>query len=329
MNDLAVAADRRANTFGTRARGLAGDAMIADPADALTLQGVTLSFGGVTALLDVDLCVATGEIRAIIGPNGAGKSSLINLISGVYRPDRGKIWIGGQKFATVPTDDLARLGVARTFQNLALFKGLTVRDNVIVGLPPPSDPASSNRYWASAACEREEEEVRAHATDAIELLHLSAVADRPVATLPYGLQKRVELARALVARPRLLLLDEPMAGMTPSDKQEMARFIRAARDEYGTTIVLIEHDIGVVMGLSDRVAVLDYGTQDRRRHARRGPRRSGGDRRLSRRRPRTRWHGIDAEDLAWVTSTFSFSSRCWSAACCPASCTRSSRSASC
>jgi branched-chain amino acid transport system ATP-binding protein len=258
MNDLPVAVDPAPNVRD-RARGLAGDAMIADPADALTLQGVTLSFGGVTALLDVDLSVATGEIRAIIGPNGAGKSSIVNLISGVYRPDRGKIWIGGQKFATVPTDNLARLGVARTFQNLALFKGLTVRENVIVGRAATIRSSFVEQVLGVGRVRAEEEEVRAHATDAIELLHLSAVADHPVATLPYGLQKRVELARALAARPRLLLLDEPMAGMAPSDKQDMVRFIRAARDEYGTTVVLIEHDIGVVMGLSDRVAVLDYG----------------------------------------------------------------------
>jgi branched-chain amino acid transport system ATP-binding protein len=236
--------------------------MIAEPSratDALTLQGVTLSFGGVTALLDVDLAVAAGEIRAIIGPNGAGKSSIVNIISGVYRPDRGKIWIGGHRFATVPTDRLARLGVARTFQNLALFKGLTVRENVIVGRAATVRSSFIEQVLGVGRVRAEEEEVRTHATDAIELLHLSAVADHPVATLPYGLQKRVELARALAARPNLLLLDEPMAGMGPADKQDMVRFIRAARDEYGTTVVLIEHDIGVVMGLSDRVAVLDYG----------------------------------------------------------------------
>jgi branched-chain amino acid transport system ATP-binding protein len=226
---------------------------------ALALQGITLSFGGVTALLDVDLAVAVGEIRAIIGPNGAGKSSIVNIISGVYRPDCGKVWIGGQMFATVPADDLARLGVARTFQNLALFKGLTVRENVIVGRAATIRSSFVEQLLGVGRVRAEEEEIRAHASDAIELLHLSAVADQPVATLPYGLQKRVELARALAARPRLILLDEPMAGMAPSDKQDMVRFIRAARDEYGTTVVLIEHDIGVVMDLSDRVAVLDYG----------------------------------------------------------------------
>jgi len=265
MNDLSLSAGdptpavRPAREWS---RALAGDPVIAEPGDsrhALTLQGVTLSFGGVTALSDVDLTVATGEIRAIIGPNGAGKSSIINIISGVYRPDLGRIWLDGQEFATVPTDRLAKLGVARTFQNLALFKGLTVRENVIVGRAATIRSSFLEQIPGVGRVRAEEAEVGARAAEAIELLHLSAVIDHPVATLPYGLQKRVELARALAARPRLLLLDEPMAGMAPADKQDMARFIRAARDEYGTTVVLIEHDIGVVMGLSDRVAVLDYG----------------------------------------------------------------------
>jgi branched-chain amino acid transport system ATP-binding protein len=226
---------------------------------ALTLRGIALSFGGVTALSDIDLTVAAGEIRAIIGPNGAGKSSLINIISGVYRPDRGRIGVAGQEFVAVPTDRLASLGVARTFQNLALFKGLTVIQNVIVGRAATIRSGFIEQILGLPRVRAEERDNRARAMDAIELLHLSAVIDRPVATLPYGLQKRVELARALAARPSVLLLDEPMAGMAASDKQDMARFIRAARDTYGTTVLLIEHDIGVVMGLSDRVAVLDYG----------------------------------------------------------------------
>jgi branched-chain amino acid transport system ATP-binding protein len=262
MNDLSITVDPVVPPPPDGAREPTGDMITAKQAggpDPLRLQGITLSFGGVTALSGVDLTVAAGEIRAIIGPNGAGKSSIVNIICGVYRPDRGKIWIGGHNFSTVPTDDLATLGVARTFQNLALFKGLTVRENVIVGRAATVRSSFIEQVLGVGRVRAEEEKLRAHATDAIELLHLSAVADHPVATLPYGLQKRVELARALAARPRLILLDEPMAGMTPSDKQDMARFIRAACDEYGTTVVLIEHDIGVVMGLSDRVAVLDYG----------------------------------------------------------------------
>jgi branched-chain amino acid transport system ATP-binding protein len=239
-----------------------GSTAIARPGDSehvLALRGITLSFGGVKALSDVNLSVRTGEIRAIIGPNGAGKSSIINVISGVYRPDRGSVYLVGQNFAAVPTDRLARLGVARTFQNLALFKGLTVLENVIVGRAATIGSSFLEQIVGVGRVRAEEQEARARAAEAIELLHLAAVINHPVATLPYGLQKRVELARALAARPHLLLLDEPMAGMAPPDKQDMARFIRAARDEYGTTVVLIEHDIGVVMGLSDRVAVLDYG----------------------------------------------------------------------
>ena len=187
MNDLPAATDPAPAVLTPPgwARDWVGSAITAKPEgvpDALTLRGVTLSFGGVTALLDVDLCVARGEIRAIIGPNGAGKSSIVNLISGVCWPDHGKIWIGGQKFATVPTDDLARLGVAWTLQNLALFKGLTVRENVIVGRAATIRSSFVEQVLGVGRVRAEEEEVRAHATDAIELLHLSAVADHRVST---------------------------------------------------------------------------------------------------------------------------------------------------
>jgi branched-chain amino acid transport system ATP-binding protein len=228
-------------------------------AAALALHGVSLSFGGVAALRDVDLSVAPGEILSVIGPNGAGKSSLINVISGVYRPDRGRIRLAGRDFDSVPADKLARLGVARTFQNLALFKRLTVRENIIVGRAARVRSSFVEQVLGAGRAPAEEAEVRARAAEVIELLDLEDAADRPAASMPYGLQKRVELARALVAEPRLLLLDEPMAGMAAADKREMARCIRAARDEHGAAVILIEHDIGVVMGLSDRVAVLDYG----------------------------------------------------------------------
>lgn len=228
-------------------------------APALALAGVSLSFGGVVALSNVSLTVAPGEIRAVIGPNGAGKSSLINVICGVYRPDCGNVAIGGRWFARVPTSELASLGVARSFQNLALFNGMNVRDNIIVGRARLIRSTFLEQLVGLRRARAEEAAMRARAADAIAFLHLAPVADRRVSTLPYGLQKRVELARALVAHPRLLLLDEPMAGMTKTEKQEFAGYINAARDEYGTTVVLIEHDIGVVMGLSDRVAVLDYG----------------------------------------------------------------------
>lgn len=228
-------------------------------AAALELQGIDLSFGGVHALRGIDLRVAPGELRAIIGPNGAGKSSLINVISGLYRPQAGQIRIAGRAFAQVPTPRLAQLGVARTFQNLALFKGLTVRDNIALGRVHAARASFAEQLLGWGRARREWNEAREEAREAIALLGLAAVQDRLAASLPYGLQKRVELARALVARPALLLLDEPLAGTTVSEKNEMAALIRLARDRQGAAVVLIEHDIGIVLGLSDRVAVLDYG----------------------------------------------------------------------
>ena len=225
----------------------------------LTLEGISLSFGGVLAVADVDLDVGAGQILAIIGPNGAGKSSLINIITGIYHPDRGRIVIGGERFRQVPTQHLARLGMARTFQNLALFRGLNVLENVMTGRVAAARANFIEQIVGLGRAKREEQDARARAEAIIEFLDLGAMRDRQVATLAYGLQKRVEFARALVARPQILLLDEPMAGMTAAEKREMAEFIRAARDQHGTTVILIEHDIGVVMGLSDRVAVLNYG----------------------------------------------------------------------
>ncbi|MFA1674842.1 ABC transporter ATP-binding protein [Rhizobium mongolense] len=225
----------------------------------LTLEGITLSFGGVTAISNVDLAVRPGEIRAIIGPNGAGKSSLINVISGQYRPDAGHVSLNGKIYKQVPAQKAARLGIARTFQNLALFKGLTVLENVMSGLTFQRRSTFIGQALGSPRARREEREARERARQVIVFLHLGHVHDRLAGSLPYGLQKRVELARALVPDPQILLLDEPMAGMTATEKQEMAGFVRAAREGYGTTIILIEHDIGVVMGLSDRIAVLDYG----------------------------------------------------------------------
>jgi branched-chain amino acid transport system ATP-binding protein len=243
--------DRSANNGANRS--------IPVPSQNLKLESISLSFGGVTAVADVDLAVDTGEIRAIIGPNGAGKSSLLNVISGIYRPQHGHVWIDGRKFAQVPTQQLARLGVARTFQNLALFKGLSVLENVVIGRAAVRHANFVEQIVGLGRARREREDALARAEEIIDFLDLNGVPDRLAGALPYGLQKRVELARALVARPKILLLDEPMAGMTVSEKQEMTRFVRAARDKFGTTVVLIEHDIGVVMGLSDRVAVLDHG----------------------------------------------------------------------
>ncbi|PYE24006.1 amino acid/amide ABC transporter ATP-binding protein 1 (HAAT family) [Rhizobium sp. PP-CC-3A-592] len=230
----------------------AGDAV-------LELVGVSLSFGGVSALSEVDLSVRRGEILAIIGPNGAGKSSIVNVISGVYRADRGHILLKGQRYGQVPTQRLAGLGVARTFQNLALFPGLSVLDNVVAGRAHRVRSSFIEQIAGFGRARRERLDARARAIYVIDFFQLSSLVDRPVGTLPYGLQKRVELARALVAEPDILLLDEPMAGMTATEKNEMAGFVRAARDRFGTTVVLIEHDIGVVMSLSDRVAVFDHG----------------------------------------------------------------------
>lgn len=228
---------------------------------ALRVECVTLSFGGLTALTEVDLVVARGEIRAVIGPNGAGKSSLLNIISGIYRPDRGRVWIGDREFERVPTQRLARLGVARTFQNLSVFPRLNVLENVIIGRAPARHATFIEQFIGSGRAQREQSDAKARAEAMINFLDLESARDRPVRTLPYGLQKRVELGRALVSRPEILLLDEPLAGMTAVEKHEMARFIRAARDNFGTTVILIEHDVGVVMGLSDRVAVLDHGSK--------------------------------------------------------------------
>ena len=226
---------------------------------ALAVESLSLSFGGVAALRDVEFSVAPGEIRAVIGPNGAGKSSLLNVVSGLYTPDYGRVWLNGHSYAQVPTDRLARLGVARTFQNLALFKGLSVLENVAAGLSFRLRAGALAQAVGLPAARRERSDAYDQAEQLLAFLHLESYRDRPAGDLPYGVQKRVELARALAPRPRLLLLDEPMAGMTLTEKRELAGYIRAARDNFGAAVVLIEHDVGVVMGLSDQIAVLDYG----------------------------------------------------------------------
>lgn len=225
----------------------------------LALEDVSLAFGGIKALTDVSLTVKPGEIRAIIGPNGAGKSSLINVISGIYKPNKGVISLVGNSFSRVPTERLSHLGVSRTFQNIALFKGLSVFDNIAIGRVSAVKSNTFQQIFGSKRARQEREITEARVEKALEHMHLTSVRDRLAASLSYGMQKRVELARALVIEPRLLLLDEPMAGMTGTEKIEMTQFIRDACSRYGTTVVLIEHDIGVVMGLSDYVSVLDYG----------------------------------------------------------------------
>jgi branched-chain amino acid transport system ATP-binding protein len=225
----------------------------------LTLDDISLSFGGVKALAHVNLAVKPGAIHAVIGPNGAGKSSLINVISGLYRPDSGSVRIGDRTFGRVPTAQLWRLGVARTFQNLALFPHLSVLDNVTVGLAGSARATFVEQIIGLGRAAGEAAEARRRALETIALLDLAAVKERLVGVLPYGLQKRVDLARALVSNPKIILLDEPMAGMTATEKRQMVQLVRAARDRFGSAVLLIEHDIGVVMDLSDRIAVLDYG----------------------------------------------------------------------
>ena len=226
----------------------------------LQAQHITLSFGAVTALIDVSVEVRRGEILAIIGPNGAGKTSLLNVINGVYRPQRGRIvFQGKERPAHLRPYQIARQGIARTFQNVALFKGMTTLDNLMTGrtLHMRTGLLSQVLYWGRA---RQAEELhRTHVERVIDFLEIEAIRKTPVGRLPYGLQKRVELGRALAAEPTLLLLDEPMAGMNVEEKEDMCRFILDIRDEFEVTCVLIEHDMGVVMDISDRVVVLDYG----------------------------------------------------------------------
>ena len=225
----------------------------------LDLRHITLRFGGVEAIKDISFDIREGEIRAIIGPNGAGKSSMLNVISGFYVPQEGEVWFRGERRPPMRPYQVARQGIARTFQNIALFEGMTVLDNVMTGRLGAMRAGLGWQalWWGRAA--REEAENRAAVERVIDFLEIQAIRKTPVGRLPYGLKKRVELARALAAEPSLLLLDEPMAGMNVEEKEDMSRFILDVNDEFGTTIALIEHDMGVVMDLSDRVVVMDYG----------------------------------------------------------------------
>ncbi len=225
----------------------------------LAVEGVSLAFGGVKALNGVSFDVHSHEVRAIIGPNGAGKSSMLNVLNGVYHPQQGTIRFRGEEFRDMDSHRAAELGIARTFQNIALFKGMTVLDNVMTGRNLKMRcNFLEQALWVGRA-RREEIEHRRAVEQIIDFLEIQHIRKTPVGRLPYGLQKRVELARALAAEPVVLLLDEPMAGMNLEEKRDMCRFILDVNDHYGTTIVLIEHDMGVVMDISDRVVVLDYG----------------------------------------------------------------------
>ena len=227
----------------------------------LEVDSIYLSFGGVHALTDVSFDIRKGEVRSIIGPNGAGKSSMLNVINGFYHPQQGTITYQGQKRSQMKPHEAARGGIARTFQNIALFKGMTTIENVMTGRQLMM---KKNFFWQllrlGPALE-EEVKHRRRCEEIIDFLEIQAIRNTPVGSLPYGLQKRVELARALAMEPKLLLLDEPMAGMNVEEKEDMSRFILDVNDQYGTTIALIEHDMSVVMDLADRVVVLDYGKQ--------------------------------------------------------------------
>ena len=225
----------------------------------MEMKNITLRFGGVVAIKDISFDIREGEIRAIIGPNGAGKSSMLNVISGFYIPSEGEVWYKGSKRPPMKPYEVARQGIARTFQNIALFEGMTVLDNVMTGrLTQMKAGLFPQIIWKGKA-EHEETANRIIAEKVIDFLEIQHIRKTPVARLPYGLKKRVELARALAAEPTILLLDEPMAGMNVEEKEDMCRFILDVNDEFGTTIALIEHDMGVVMDLSDRVVVMDYG----------------------------------------------------------------------
>jgi len=225
----------------------------------LEVRGVSVRFGALLALHRVSLEIGRGEIVAIIGPNGAGKTTLLNVISGFYHPYEGRIVFEGRDRTRLAPPDVAALGIARTFQNVALFKGMTVLDNIMTGrlLKMRGSFLLEAVYWGPAR--RQELAHRAFVERIIDFLEIQAIRKTPAGRLPYGLQKRVELARALAAEPTLLLLDEPMAGMNVEEKEDMCRFILDVNGEFDTTIALIEHDMGVVMDISDRVAVLDYG----------------------------------------------------------------------
>ena len=225
----------------------------------MEVKNINLRFGGVIAIQDVSFNIFEGEIRAIIGPNGAGKSSMLNVINGFYHPQEGEVWFNGEKRPSMEPYQIAKTGIARTFQNIALFKGMTTIENVMTGRQLKMN---KNFFWQMlryGPAIDEEVQHRRRCEEIIDFLEINHIRKTPVGSLPYGLQKRVELARALAMDPKILLLDEPMAGMNVEEKRDMCRFILKVNDELGTTMVLIEHDMGVVMDISDRVVVLDYG----------------------------------------------------------------------
>ena len=252
------------DTLSPEMRGAAGGIARAAPSSTagdvlLDVRDVELSFGGVKAIRGVSFDIRRGEIRAIIGPNGAGKTSMLNVINGFYHPQKGTITYKGERRAAMRPHVAATQGIARTFQNVALFRGMSTLDNIMTGRTLKMHRGFFWQFLRYGPAMREEIEHRKFVEEIIDFLEIEAIRKTPVGKLPYGLQKRVELGRALAMEPELLLLDEPMAGMNLEEKEDMSRFILDVNSHYGTTIALIEHDMGVVMDLSDRVVVLDYG----------------------------------------------------------------------
>jgi branched-chain amino acid transport system ATP-binding protein len=241
-------------------RAPAGSAIVAGDT-LLAVDRVSLAFGGVRALRDVSFDIRKGEIRAIIGPNGAGKTSMLNVVNGFYHPQHGSITFKGVTRAKMRPFEAARGGIARTFQNVALFKGMTALDNIMAGRTLKMHRGFFWQLMRYGPALAEEVEHRRRVEDIIDFLQIPHIRKIPVGKLPYGLQKRVELGRALAMEPDLLLLDEPMAGMNLEEKEDMSRFVIDVNNHYGTTIALIEHDMGVVMDLSDRIVVLDHGVK--------------------------------------------------------------------
>jgi branched-chain amino acid transport system ATP-binding protein len=227
----------------------------------LRVERVSVSFQGVRAVTDISFGVRQGEICSLIGPNGAGKSTLLNVLSGVYVPDSGSIRVEGRTFSRIDPYWAARSGIARTFQNIALFKKMTVRENLLTGLGLFVKSSFFEQALRVGRARREAAEQRAQVREVLALLELESVAEVPVGKLPYGLQKRVEFGRALVSKPKVLLLDEPIAGMTFGEKQELIGRVVDVNQRFGTTVLLIEHDMGIVMDVSHHVVVLDYGSK--------------------------------------------------------------------
>ncbi len=226
----------------------------------LSIDAVTLSFGGVRALTGVGFDVQPGSITAVIGPNGAGKTSLFNTISGFYKPSAGRIVFEGQDISRLPAPQRAKLGLARSFQNIALFRGMTVLDNIKLGRHAHLTSNVLHALFYAGRARREEAELRREVEERIiDFLEIDHIRHAPVAALPYGLQKRVEMARALAMKPKVLMLDEPVAGMNREETEDMARFILDVRREWGVTVLMVEHDMGMVMDLSDHVVVLNFG----------------------------------------------------------------------